>query len=179
MIKVGTTIRMRNVIIASFHSPSERRRCRKVDIWPAPNSAFSSGLGRHRPGPIELQAGRPRLPPWLTPLDRRFGDTVAVFRACCGRFRIQAGVASGMAIVRPVIVASRENPARERRQARTPLRRRRNRPNSPCSASGPANMDSWPGHNAMGTAFVAAHACCWCCGTCRIVAAKHRFRPAG
>jgi hypothetical protein len=56
MIKVGTIIRMRNVIIASFHSPSERRRCRKVDIWPAPNSAFSSGLGRYRPGPIELEA---------------------------------------------------------------------------------------------------------------------------
>jgi hypothetical protein len=36
MIKVGTTIRMRNVIIASLIPPSERRR-RKVDVWPAPN----------------------------------------------------------------------------------------------------------------------------------------------
>jgi hypothetical protein len=56
MIKVGTIIRMRNVIIASFHSPSERRRRREVDIWPAPNFRILFGLGRQRPGPIELEA---------------------------------------------------------------------------------------------------------------------------
>jgi hypothetical protein len=47
---------MRNVIIASFHSPSERRRRREVDIWPAPNFRILFGLGRQRPGPIELEA---------------------------------------------------------------------------------------------------------------------------
>jgi hypothetical protein len=65
-----------------------------------------------------------------------------------------------MAIVqRPVIVAIERIRPRATSSS-YPLRRTRSRPNSPCSASGRANMDSWPGHNVMGTAFVAAHACC-------------------
>ncbi len=71
MIKVGiTTIRARNVIIAflSFAlgappPPQDRYLARR------PISAFS-GLGRQRPGPSNLR--RPRLPPRLTPFDRRF-----------------------------------------------------------------------------------------------------------
>jgi hypothetical protein len=54
MIKVGTIIRMRNVIIASFHSPSERRR--KVDIWPAPSFRIRFGaLAGNGPAPSNLR----------------------------------------------------------------------------------------------------------------------------
>jgi hypothetical protein len=54
MIKVGTMIRMRNVIIASFIPPSKRRL--KVDMWSARNFRILFGLGRQGPGPIELEA---------------------------------------------------------------------------------------------------------------------------
>ena len=93
MIKVGMIIRMRIVIIAFLHSLSERPRRSKIDIWTGalfPHFLGLAGNGRA----IDLR--RTLLPPRLTPFDRRFGDTVAVFRACCGRSRIQAGVASGI-----------------------------------------------------------------------------------
>jgi hypothetical protein len=56
MIKVGTIIRTKNVIIASFHSPSERRRRGKIDISPGAQISAFLGLGRQWPSPVDLEA---------------------------------------------------------------------------------------------------------------------------
>ena len=57
MIKVGTIIRTKNVIIASFHSPSERRRRGKIDISPgAQIFRIFWGLAGNGRAPIELEA---------------------------------------------------------------------------------------------------------------------------
>jgi hypothetical protein len=92
MIKVGI-IRTRTVITAFLSFALGPPRRSEIYIWPGalfPHFLGLAGNGRA----IELEA-RARLPPRLTPFDRRFGDTLALLRACCGRFRIQAGVASG------------------------------------------------------------------------------------
>jgi len=54
----------------SFHSLSERPRRSKIDIWAGAIFPHFLGLGRHGRA-IELEGG-PRLPPRLTPFDRRF-----------------------------------------------------------------------------------------------------------
>ena len=89
---------MRSVITAFLSSLSELGRRSKIDIWPGALFPHCPRLGRQLPG--HRTRGGPRLTPRLAPFDRRFGDTVAVFRACCGQSRIQAGVASGIGVWR-------------------------------------------------------------------------------
>jgi hypothetical protein len=56
MIKVGTIIRTKNVIIASFHSPSERHRRSKIDISPGAQNFRISWAWPQWPSPVDLEA---------------------------------------------------------------------------------------------------------------------------
>ena len=74
-----------------FPFTRSRSAIAQIDIWPGPVSA--SWAWPATTGPSNLR--RTSASATTTPFDRRFEDTLAAFRACCGRSRIQVGVDSG------------------------------------------------------------------------------------
>ena len=73
-----------------FPFTRSRSAVAQIDIWPGPVSA--SWAWPATTGPSNLR--RTSASATTTPFDRRFEDTLAAFRACCGRSRIHAGVDS-------------------------------------------------------------------------------------
>ena len=84
MIKVGI-IRTRSVTIALLSYARSAAAAARSISGPAPDFRILLGLAGN--GRAHRTCGEPRLPPRLTPFDRRSGDTLAVLRACRGRFR--------------------------------------------------------------------------------------------